>query len=37
MKIGGVEFPDPLLNALRERRLVIFAGAIDTPKSPRRR
>ena len=27
MRIGGVDFPEPLLNALRERRLVVFAGA----------
>ena len=27
MKIAGVDFPEPLLNALRDRRLVIFAGA----------
>ena len=27
MKIGGVDFPEPLLNALRDRRLVVFAGA----------
>ena len=27
MKIAGVEFPNLLLNALRENRLVIFAGA----------
>ena len=27
MKISGVEFPEPLLNASRDGRLVIFAGA----------
>ena len=27
MRIVGVDFPDPLLNALRNGRLVIFAGA----------
>ena len=27
MKIGGVDFPEPLLNALRDGRLVVFAGA----------
>ena len=27
MRIGGVDFPEPLLDALRERRLVVFAGA----------
>ena len=27
MRIGGVDFPEPLLNALRERQLVVFAGA----------
>ena len=27
MKIAGVNFPEPLLNALRDGRLVIFAGA----------
>ena len=27
MRIGGVEFPKPLLNALRDGRLVVFAGA----------
>ena len=27
MRIGGVDFPDPLLNALRDGRLVVFAGA----------
>ena len=27
MKIAGVDFPDPLLNALRDGRLVVFAGA----------
>jgi hypothetical protein len=27
MKIAGVDFPEPLLNALRDGRLVIFAGA----------
>ena len=27
MRIGGVDFPEPLLNALQERRLVVFAGA----------
>ena len=27
MRIGGVEFPEPLLNALRDGRLVVFAGA----------
>ena len=27
MKIAGVEFPDRLLNALRDGRLVVFAGA----------
>ena len=27
MKISGVDFPEPLLTALRNRRLVIFAGA----------
>ena len=26
MKIKGVDFPEPLLNALRDRRLVVFAG-----------
>ena len=27
MQIAGVDFPEPLLTALRNRRLVIFAGA----------
>ena len=27
MRIGGVDFPEPLLDALREGRLVVFAGA----------
>ena len=27
MKIGGVDFPEPLLSGLRDGRLVIFAGA----------
>ena len=27
MRIGGVDFPEPLLNALRAGRLVVFAGA----------
>ena len=27
MKIAGVEFPEPLLNALRDGRLVVFVGA----------
>lgn len=27
MKIGGVDFPEPLLNALRDGKLVVFAGA----------
>ena len=27
MRIGGVDFPEALLNALRDRRLVVFAGA----------
>ena len=27
MKIAGVDFPDPLLDALRDGRLVVFAGA----------
>ena len=27
MTIGGVDFPQPLLNALRDGRLVVFAGA----------
>ena len=27
MRIGGVDFPEPMLNALRDGRLVIFAGA----------
>ena len=27
MKIKGVDFPEPLLNALRDGRLVVFAGA----------
>ena len=27
MRIGGVDFPEPLLNALRDRWLVVFAGA----------
>ena len=27
MKIAGVDFPEPLLNALRDSRIVIFAGA----------
>ncbi len=27
MKIGGVDFPEPLLNALRDGRVVVFAGA----------
>ena len=34
MKIAGVDFPQPLLNALRDGRLVVFAGAgvsIGTP------
>ena len=27
MKISGVDFPEPLLNALQSKRLVVFAGA----------
>jgi len=27
MRIGSVDFPEPLLNALRDGRLVVFAGA----------
>ena len=27
MKIAGVDFPEPLLNALRDGRLVVFSGA----------
>lgn len=27
MRIGGVDFPQPLLNALRDGQLVVFAGA----------
>ena len=27
MRIQGVDFPEPLLNALRDGRLVVFAGA----------
>ena len=27
MRIAGVDFPEPLLNALRDRQLVVFAGA----------
>ena len=27
MRIAGVDYPDPLLNALRDGRLVVFAGA----------
>ena len=27
MKMAGTEFPEPLLNVLRDGRLVIFAGA----------
>ena len=27
MKIKGVDFPEPLLNALRDEKLVMFAGA----------
>ncbi len=27
MKIAGVDFPQPILNALRDKRLVVFAGA----------
>ncbi len=27
MKISGIDFPQPLLNALRDSRLVVFAGA----------
>ena len=27
MKIAGIEFPKPLLDALRDGRLVVFAGA----------
>ena len=27
MKIANVDFPEPLLNALRNGRLVVFAGA----------
>ena len=27
MRMAGTEFPEPLLNALRDGRLVIFAGA----------
>ena len=27
MKIGGIDFPEPLLNALRDGELVVFAGA----------
>jgi hypothetical protein len=27
MRIGSTDFPEPLLNALRDGRLVVFAGA----------
>ena len=27
MKIKGIDFPEPLLNALRDEKLVVFAGA----------
>lgn len=27
MKIGGLDFPRPILNALRDDKLVVFAGA----------
>ncbi len=27
MKIAGIDFPNPLLNALRDGRLIVFAGA----------
>ena len=27
MKLAGIEFPSPLMNALRDQRLVVFAGA----------
>ena len=27
MRIAGIEFPQPLLDALHDRRLVVFAGA----------
>ena len=31
MRIGGVDFPEPLLNALRDGRLVVFAGVSMGP------
>ena len=34
MTIGGVDFPEPLLNALRDGRLVVFAGAGVSMGSP---
>ena len=27
MKISGIDFPEPLLNALRDGELIVFAGA----------
>ena len=34
MTIGGVDFPQPLLNALRDGKLVVFAGAGVSMGSP---
>ncbi len=31
MRIGSVDFPEPLLNALRDGRLVVFAGVSMGP------
>ena len=36
MKIGGVDFPEPLLNALRDGKLVVFAGAGVSMGAPAR-
>ena len=35
MRIGGVDFPEPLLNALRDGRLVVFAGVSMGPHPTR--
>ena len=34
MKVAGVDFPDPLMNALRDGRVVVFAGAGVSMGSP---
>ncbi|MYI88480.1 MAG: DUF4020 domain-containing protein [Synechococcus sp. SB0672_bin_10] len=36
MRIGGVDFPEPLLNALRDGQLVVFAGAGVSMGAPAR-